>query len=368
MPTQPLPLRTSLPYQPELMGMRAIAASMVVLGHWLLLSFPVDEVGLLPLYAVSGYLISGIIWKNDLYWGAPGPWFKQMGRFYMRRILRILPPYYASLALGALLPLVTLHQYPGWFLLLSSNVLCYKLQHWPEGVGHYWSVAVEEQFYLIWPLVLGLLYRREGWLWLLVVAAFVYRLHSVFHQTAAAPIFATVLLPGCLDLFTAGALLRLHIIRARAGAKAWPGWPALGAWVIWWLAWGLTRGSDLSAQIWPLIYPSLGAFSSYLTLRWLLQSPPQARWLAHPWAQWLGQRSYGLYLYHLMLPVFYQRLVYHLLPAYSPWRQWWLGPLPTVLVLTPLVLSMCAISWRWLEAPVERLKTRFVYNAPPAER
>ncbi|RZK24134.1 MAG: hypothetical protein EOO63_17300 [Hymenobacter sp.] len=130
--------------------------------------------------------------------------------------------------------------------------------------------------------------------------------------------------------------------------------------------WAATRQSLRAEQTWIIVYPILGAGAGYFTLRWLMGSPPQARWLAHPWAQWLGQRSYGLYLYHLMLPVFYQRLVYHALPVASPWRQWWLGPLPTVLVLTPLALALCAISWRWLEAPLEKLKTRFVYNAPPS--
>lgn len=358
-------LRTTLPYQPELMGLRAVAASMVILGHWLQLSFPLDEVGLLPLYAVSGYLISGIIWQNNLYWGAPGPWWRRLGQFYTRRFLRTVPPYYAALALSALLPLSTLQQHPGWFLFFASNILCYKLQHWPEGMGHYWSIAVEEQFYLLWPLVLGLLHRRERWLWLLILASFGYRAYGAFCATPAAPVFATVLLPSCFDLFTAGALLRLHTTRAVAAGLARPrprGGLALLAWGSWWLAWALTRQHE---QVWVVIYPGLGALASYHTLKWLLQSPAQARWLTQPWAQWLGKRSYGLYLYHLLLPVGYQRLLYHLLPASSPWRQWWLGPLPTLLVLAPLLLLLCAASWRWLESPLARLKTRFTYATPP---
>jgi peptidoglycan/LPS O-acetylase OafA/YrhL len=362
---QPLP-RTALPYQPELMGLRAVAASMVILGHWLQLSFPLDEVGLLPLYAVSGYLISGIIWQNNLYWGAPGRWWQRLGYFYARRFLRTVPPYYVALALGALLPLATLRQHPAWFLLFSSNILCYKLQQWPEGVGHYWSVAVEEQFYLLWPLLLGLLHRRERWLWLLIMVSFSYRAYGAFYATPAAPVFATVLLPSCFDLFAAGALLRLHTHNAAASCPAKlrrSGELALTAWASWWGIWWLTRPCE---QVWVIIYPGLGALASYFTLKWLLQSPPQAYWLTRPWAQWLGQRSYGLYLYHLMLPVFYQRLLYHLLPASSPWRQWWLQPLPTLVVLTPLLLLLCTASWRWLEAPLTKLKTRFSYRIPPS--
>lgn len=362
--------RTALPYQPELMGLRAVAVGLVALSHWTRASFPLGEVGRLPLFVLSGYLISGIIWKNNVYWGSSGAWPRRLGIFYTRRFLRIIPPYYAALALGALLPLATLHQYPGWFLLPLSNVLCYQLQHWPEGVGHYWSMAVEEQFYLLWPLLLGFIKRRAGWLWLLAAFSLAYRTYMVMYQTPAAPIFATVLLPACLDLFAVGALLRLHTAAAHArpaGCAPWSGWSAVAAWSVWGLVWGLTRGSARAEQIWVIAYPSLGALASYFTLRWLLRSPPQARWLAHPLAQWLGQRSYGLYLYHLMLPVFYQRLVYRLLPATLPhaaqWRQWLLSPLPTVLVLTFLALALCAISWRWLEAPLEKFKTRFTYNS-----
>ncbi len=351
------------------MGLRAVAVSLVALAHWALADFPLGEVGRLPLFVLSGYLISGIIWKNNIYWGGAPGWGRRLGIFYTRRFLRIIPPYYAALALGALLPLAALHQYPGWFLLPASNLLCYQLRHWPEGVGHYWSMAVEEQFYLLWPLLLGLIKRRAGWLWLLVAGSVAYRAYSVYYQVPATPVFATVMLPASLDLFALGALLRLHTATARSraiSAVPWPGWPALATWAAWAMLWLGTRQSLRAEQLWIVAYPVLGAVAGYLTLRWLMRSPPQARWLAHPWAQWLGQRSYGLYLYHLMLPVFYQRLVYHVLPAASPWRQWWLGPLPTVLVLTPLALALCAISWRWLEAPLEKLKTRFVYNAPPS--
>jgi peptidoglycan/LPS O-acetylase OafA/YrhL len=364
--------RTALRYQPELMGLRAVAVGLVVLSHWTLSEFPLGEVGRLPLFVLSGYLISGIIWKNNVYWYGAGDWPRRLVIFYTRRFIRIIPPYYMALALGASLPLVTLHQYPSWFLLPLSNVLCYQFQHWPEGVGHYWSMAVEEQFYLLWPLLLGLIKRRAGWLWMLAAGALSYRIYSALYQTPAAPIFATVLLPACLDLFAVGALLRLHTTAARTipnQTSPYSGWPAVATWLAWALAWYLLRGSIRAEQAWVVVYPSLGALASYFFLRWLMGSPPQTRWLAHPIVQWLGQRSYGLYLYHLMLPVFYQRAVYHMLPATTPhaiqWRQWLLLPLPTVVVLTPLVITLCAVSWRWLEAPLENFKRRFSYASLP---
>ena len=87
--------------------------------------------------------------------------------------------------------------------------------------------------------------------------------------------------------------------------------------------------------------------------------------LLHPTLQWLGQRSYGCYLYHLMLPVFYQRVVYHLFTDASV-RAKLLGALSTALLLTPMLLVLTAASWRWLEAPLDRFKHRLLYTPASA--
>ena len=372
MPTATLPTSASR-RQPELLGLRALAIGLVVVKHWTLLAFPLGEMGRIPLLVLSGYLISGIIWKNSIYWGFNRPMLYRLGVFYTRRFLRIIPPYYLSLALGALLPLTTLHQYPGWFLLPLANVLCYRLGHWPEGLGHYWTLAVEEQFYFIWPLLLGLFQRRAGWLWLLIAGSLAHRVYGVFYLVPGAPSQATVLLPSCLDLFAFGALLQLHTSAERRLPQpptTYSGWPALLTTALWCLVWDITRWLPFAEQLWEVLSPGLGALASYFALRWLMHSPRQARWLAHPLALWLGKRSYGLYLYHLLLPVFYQRLVYHLLPgsqlAAANWRQFWLGPGPTLLLLCPALAGLSALSWRYLEAPLDRFRLRFTYSRPAA--
>jgi peptidoglycan/LPS O-acetylase OafA/YrhL len=353
------------------MGLRAVLISFVITKHWTLVAFPFGELGRLPLFVLSGYLISGIIWKTEIYWAGGRAQLRRLGVFYTRRFLRIIPPYYASLVLGALLPLVALQQYPGWFVLPLANVLCYRLGQWPEGVGHYWTLAVEEQFYFIWPLLLGLFRRRAGGLWLLIGLSFAYRVYGAFYLLPAAPAQVTVLLPACLDLFAAGALLQLHTAAARQLPQPplpYPGWPALVTTAGWALLWVFTRQLPFAEQLWEVLSPGLGALASYFMLRWLLHSPRQARWLAHPLALWLGKRSYGLYLYHLILPVFYQRLVYHLLPASQSnaahVRHFWLGAAPTLLLLWPVLIGLSAVSWHYLEAPLDRFRRRFAYTQP----
>jgi peptidoglycan/LPS O-acetylase OafA/YrhL len=361
MPTASLATRT---YQPELMGIRAVAVSLVILVHWTLAAFPFGEPGRMLFLVLSGYLISGLLWKNNIYWGG-NDWPRRLGAFYWRRALRIIPPYYAALALGALLPLATLHQYPLWFLLPAANMLCYRLHAWPEGVGHYWTMALEEQFYLLWPLLLTLFRRWQitaTGLWAVIGFGLLFRIIWVW---LAGPSFVMVLLPANLDLFAAGALLRLQATGLKPKDNIFSGWLVVSTWLAWAAAWAFTQPLAQGHFYWPIVSHTFGAAAAYCTLRWLLTAPPAARWLRHPLAQWLGERSYGLYLYHLMLPVFYQRLVYHLLPDSQPnaatLRQFWLAPLPTVLLLTPLLIVLSAASWHFLEAPLDKFRRRFTY-------
>ena len=138
------------------------------------------------------------------------------------------------------------------------------------------------------------------------------------------------------------------------------------AWAVWIAAYPLTHWLS-GNTLWLLVFPSLGAGAGFLTLAWVLRQRPATEKpsLLGVIGQWVGQRSYGCYLYHLLLPVFYQRVVYHLLPLALPQaaalRQFWLGPLPTVLVLTPLLLALAGASWAWVEAPLEQLKKYLPY-------
>lgn len=355
----------ALPYRPAFNYVRAAAVWVVILHHWAHLRFPIGEMGRNTFFVLSGYLISGIVWKYDVYVGVSDGQLRRLGVFYGRRALRILPPYFLALALSALLPLATMREYAGWFVLPVANLLFYRLQHWGEGMGHYWTLAVDEQFYLLWPLLLTFVRRRRA-LPLLVGLVVGGPLFRLLWSTWVGPGFVQVLLPASLDLFAAGALLRL--------TEHWPGVQRLARlrWVL--LAWAAWVGSWLIAYLlvdgataWELYYPSVGAAAAFLTLAWVQRfpasSPPGRLGRA---AAWVGQRSYGCYLYHLLLVVFYQRAVYRLLPANTPnfeaLRQFWMSPLPTVLLLAPTLLLLTATSWAWVEAPLERLKERLPYG------
>jgi peptidoglycan/LPS O-acetylase OafA/YrhL len=222
-------------------------------------------------------------------------------------------------------------------------------------------MAVDEQFYLVWPLLLGLTGRRASSFLVVVAASLLFR---VGWSAWVTPNFVFVLLPSCLDMFAVGALLRLLEQHPRVQQLA-RGWWVVLAWLAWGAIWAVTHLAA-AHTLWLLVYTTVGSAAAFITLNWVLRLPSPERddrpnVLFSPLLQWVGQRSYGCYLYHLMLPVFYQRVVYRLF-ATPETRQFWLGPLPTVLLLLPLLLLIAAASWRWLEAPLDRLKNRLAYS------
>ncbi|SFQ36614.1 acyltransferase family protein [Hymenobacter arizonensis] len=360
MPAQPYPV---LAYRPELNGLRAVAVVIVLVQHWVRPSFPLGELGPSLFFVLSGYLVAGIIWRYDAYVGAPGPWWRRVGVFYLRRAFRILPLYYLALVGSALLPLAMVREYPMWFVLPGANLLIYRLGGWGDGVGHYWTIAVEAQFYFLWPFVLAVVGRRLKSLLALAATAWVFR---VLWSTWVSPGMVHLLLPASFDLFALGAVLRL------AQGQQW-----LTRITVWWhvlLAWGIWVGLRLllshnpEPQAWAVGQSIVLALADFLTVGWLLNAPQAGRYLGinQSVVQWIGRRSYGIYLFHLPLLVCWQRLVYHFVPDTAD-RAHLMGPLPVLLVLTPVLAVLSAAAWHLVEAPIDRFKNRFPYATSPSE-
>jgi peptidoglycan/LPS O-acetylase OafA/YrhL len=185
-------------YRPDIDGLRAVAVCLVVLFHgwpkWLRSGF----IGVDVFFVISGFLITSIILK-DLEAGA----FSIRG-FYVRRIRRIFP---------ALITVVLATLSFGWYVLLqqefsqlgkhiaaaagflSNLVLWRESGYWDNDTVtkpllHLWSLGVEEQFYLIWPLMLALFYRVQIGVPLFLAGtlagSFLYGLYATFHNPAEA--------------------------------------------------------------------------------------------------------------------------------------------------------------------------------------
>lgn len=369
-------------------GLRGLAMLMVILAHLFLLN--AGWLGLQSFFVLSGFLITRILLKDR---DRAGSFGRFLGLFYMRRLLRVFPVYYVYLVAVAL---------GGWLLgrleplaphLPYAFSYTYNYFHttadYPHSYffSHLWSLAVEEQFYLIWPLVLWALPTR----WLLpafvslVLAGPLLRGATLLlwppdfgiALSPKVPQVMYLLTSSHLDAFAAGALINL--IRWR------PRYPLVLAALALLLVVGvLVNGPGLGANYvggpilslgWPLMMPRSFQFIwgySLVNLFWLLTilaiiNPANPgglfRW---PLLDWLGKRSYSTYIVHYPI-------LFGLFPLWDYCRQLTgqtqLGTLLLMLVYLPLTFLVAHLSYLHVELPLLTLKERYstpaVRPAPP---
>jgi len=256
-------------------------------------------------FVLSGFLITGILYDAK---GGEG-YFRT---FYVRRLLRITPLYYGALILFlGLLPalwpwhegLARLREEGFWYWTYLINVRI-AAQGWPDfgALGHFWSLAVEEQFYLLWPLAVFLLRRRPLMALSASCMALAVATRLALHLAGDAPA-AFVLAPARLDALAAGALLSLAV-RGPAGLPAVVRWakPAAIAGAAGLLALFVWKGGlpaeDPAVSVAGQALLAL-CFAAVLALA--LAAGPESRgrrWLAAPFLVFFGRYSYGLYVLH----------------------------------------------------------------------
>src|SRR5690242_5916144 len=167
MPPATVPPRkpASATYMPQLDGLRALAVFGVLVTHIYYTGegnrFPWGYLGVRLLLVVSGFLITGILLDCKALMEAHQ---QSLGftlrRFYIRRALRILPPFYLAVAAVSIAGLYHMRQMIPWHLVHVCNFYYAYQGRWPHPGLHFWSLAVEEQFYFLWPCLI-LIVRRE---------------------------------------------------------------------------------------------------------------------------------------------------------------------------------------------------------------
>jgi peptidoglycan/LPS O-acetylase OafA/YrhL len=268
-----------------------------------------------------------------------------LGRFYIRRFLRIFPLYYGVLAVAVLLHEPATRQYLAELVTYRTNFLLARLGHNVAPVTPLWSLAVEEHYYLFWPLIALFAPRRMLWVavGVMVVGSMAARAWIAFHggsyQAVTMPTYASV------DGIALGCALAL--LSRYASDEARDRW--VGASLAAGLVLVLFRVGLASAHRRPYV-GMLNMLPFGLAAVWLIDRAARGllpRWVGHWSLSGLGVMSYGMYVVH--------RYVMHYL-GYDAERG------PRVFAAVFLVSAAIAVvSWFAFERPINNLKRFWPY-------
>jgi peptidoglycan/LPS O-acetylase OafA/YrhL len=373
-------------YFPALDGVRALAILMVFGQHYLQLLW--GWAGVDVFFVLSGFLITGILFDTS---GQQ----HRVRNFYVRRTLRIFPLYYGLMLLLALLyPLFRWRWSWTWLLwpayvgnfcrgihpfalgsamqmLADFQPLSATFPHIQLYLGHFWSLCVEEQFYLVWPWVVFWIRDRRKLMYLCLAAVVICPLmrvvcshtlpqfmleQEVLYRWTPFRVDA-LLLGGLVALVWRGPSWRRLLMLARAGFcllfTAMIGYLAYGALH---RGMGYAHPNPVWANTWGLLL--VDVFSACLIAMALEPGSIAFRVFSLRPLRWLGRISYGAYvfhdIYHLEIINWMRHITTHV--EYG-----------TALVGFPLTLLLAWASYRWFETPFIRLKERWT-RSPLAVR
>jgi len=354
---------------PQLDGLRGVAILLVLFHHTgmdaqFALSWRPSThgwVGVDLFFVLSGFLITGILLDTK----GSSTYFTS---FYLRRGLRIWPLYYIVLFLALVVvpffsegvrSLITgTPRWPYWLYLQNFVIHGYG----KEGLGPTWSLCIEEQFYLVWPLAIFFLTRfRVKALLLLVLCVSPLIRHFIFTSTGdwqivyrntfshldalAAGALVAILLrePGRNEHTTALWMLRLAALAALVGLPILIMNDRDSTFVFTFLALGF--GGLLGATV---LLPEGSAWNRFLTIRFL---------------RYCGKISYGLYLTNLF--------TYHMaqwIMRRSGVQRSFLSEVLFAVAANMVLFLITAASWRFFEEPILSLKRKFSYAEPSRQK
>lgn len=346
----------SLAYRPDIDGLRAIAILVVVLFHAFPNKMPGGFIGVDIFFVISGFLISTIIFSN-LEQG-----YLNLVEFYVRRIRRIFP---------ALIFVLIFCQVLGWFILfpgeyaqlgkhtaastgfIQNIILWHETGYFDHAAEtkpllHFWSLAVEEQFYIFWPLLLTFVWRRH-WSFLRTIAviatiSFAVNIYLILRGQSATAFYLSF--ARCWELMIGGflayiALHRPQLIEKHKEVQSLLGFVLLFAGLLL-----LNKEKDFPG--WWALLPTVGTF-------FILSAGPTSwlnnKLLVNQLMVWIGLISYPLYLWHWPLLSFLQVVQ---------------GHISSVLRLTVIgvAILLAYLTYRFIEKPVRLDKNRQKISIP----
>ena len=349
-------------YFSQLDSLRAIAVLMVIISHWFSSEHFLNRytangvIGVTLFFVLSGFLITGILLKSKNKVEEGSSIWKAFKVFYMRRSLRIFPVYYLLLFILLVFNLASVRDTFWWHFFYASNFYFWIKDAFAGSLSHLWSLAVEEQFYLVWPAIILLVPR-----WFLTSVLFIGILIGVsFRLMMVTEIsdMGRLLMPGSLDSFCIGGLLAL----GRKEMKPWykyylvrQRWFILLAFflivTVHLPAFRILSEAQSSAFYLLLISVAFGILINVVSYN--IDIPVISQILNNKILLFIGKISYGVYLFHNFIPYFYGIEMPGLPAGLSLYFVQFLRLL--------LLLSLATLTWFFIEKPILKLKNRYKF-------
>ncbi|THU41531.1 acyltransferase [Niastella caeni] len=347
----------------QLDGLRFFAVGGVMSGHWLNISYLKNinpffaSAGVNLFFVLSGFLITQILLqvkKN----GVSTP--LALKQFYIRRFLRIFPLYYFVIFAGRLIKIPTSETHFIWFFTYTTNILCTINSGQCGFFTHLWSLAVEEQFYIVFPFVILFVPLRLilKSFYIIIGLAFLSKVF-VFFFLRQYEWASYSLTPCCFDCFGIGSILAFYKIFSPEKLQELLKRKylfflflaiAVGLYTVSFLGSTYTFFSSVFYRLtysifcfWLIGVASTTSFKG--VFKYILENKI---------ITYLGKISYGIYVYHHFMPYLF---------SYIGWDEnHSLLTNSIIYFLTTVLIS--TLSWFLFEKPINDLKRYFDYTRP----
>lgn len=361
-------------YLIQLDGLRCMAVLLVLIDHWLAErnKLPLGALGVTLFFVLSGFLITGILLKSKLKDEATGRshWFS-FKQFYIRRSLRIFPIYYLSVFALIAANSPSVQGKISWHLLYGTNLYIAINETWMGITDHFWSLAVEEQFYLFFPLLVFVLptkYLFRTFIALIFLAVTI-RLYLFFNHFNWSVQYVSM--PTCLDSFGLGAILAFfHIFKKDLVFAKFISPIYLAISILAYISvLFLSKTHPEIRNIWTEVIERLSAsvMCFFLIAGAVTGYKGVGKWvLINPLSLLLGKISYGLYIYHNFVFNYYHtppthftirglRKIHSFFPVLAD------STLFQLAYYFGLTFALALVSWYLIEKPINQLKKHFEY-------
>ncbi|MES2760693.1 MAG: acyltransferase [Bacteroidota bacterium] len=349
-------------YFKQIDTLRFFAILLVLMSHWLyglpgIERLRLSSIGVDLFFVISGFLISLQLYsfkkavdENKESLG------KTLKVFYMRRILRIFPLYYFIVIVSALFNTGEIRDALPWNMAYMSNFYFIKIQHWASTFSHFWSLSVEEHFYVFWPFIV--LFLRKKYLpyifVIISIVAVVFR-YICFSETQNLFV-VNIHTVSCLDLFMTGsALAYIYTYHQAFFVKLFSNiiyrYIILGCFIV--LYYILVARFDFVSFNWVFQRSLLGViYASVIGFLVIGIKGAVGRVLENNYLIHLGKLSYAIYLTHNFVPGILLKMNNMGIPFYVEF-----------LIYFIVTLVICEVLHRLIEKPVRSLNKYFRLTA-----